>query len=145
MKVKSLSRVQHSATPWIAALQAPPSMGFSRQEYWSRVPLPRSLETKALERASGFQLHFKNFWVGTVSHFIKWFFFMSCKELALDLKPLRDSQIHINLLFNSLGFVGYNHLLPDSTTFSRPLNLLCRVPLYITESLSIQQRRSLIT
>ena len=38
-KVKSLSRVQPSATPWTAAFQAPPSMGFSRQEYWSRVPL----------------------------------------------------------------------------------------------------------
>ena len=40
MKVKSLSRVQPSATPWTAALQAPPSMGFSGQEYWSGVPLP---------------------------------------------------------------------------------------------------------
>ena len=39
-KVKSLSRVQLLATPWTAALQAPPSMGFSRQEYWSGVPLP---------------------------------------------------------------------------------------------------------
>ena len=40
MKVKSLSRVQPSATPWTAAYQSPPSMGFSRQEYWSGVPLP---------------------------------------------------------------------------------------------------------
>ena len=40
VKVKSLSHVQLSATPWTAAYQAPPSMGFSRQEYWSRVPLP---------------------------------------------------------------------------------------------------------
>ena len=40
MKVKSLSRVQLFATPWTAAFQAPPSMGFSRQEYWSGVPLP---------------------------------------------------------------------------------------------------------
>ena len=40
MKVKSLSRVRPSATPWTAAYQAPPSMGFSRQEYWSGVPLP---------------------------------------------------------------------------------------------------------
>jgi len=39
LKVKSLSRVQPSATPWTAAFQAPPSMGFSRQEYWSGVPL----------------------------------------------------------------------------------------------------------
>ena len=40
MKVKSLSRVQLLATPWTAANQAPPSMGFSRQEYRSGVPLP---------------------------------------------------------------------------------------------------------
>ena len=40
VKVKSLSRVQLLATPWTAAYQAPPSMGFSRQEYWNGVPLP---------------------------------------------------------------------------------------------------------
>ena len=40
VKVKSLSRVWHLATPWNAAFQAPPSMGFSKQEYWSGVPLP---------------------------------------------------------------------------------------------------------
>ena len=40
VKVKSLSRVQLLATPWTAAYKAPLSMGFSRQEYWSGVPLP---------------------------------------------------------------------------------------------------------
>ena len=40
VKVKSLSRVRLSATPWTAAYQAPLSMGFSRREYWSGVPLP---------------------------------------------------------------------------------------------------------
>ena len=40
VKVKSLSHVRFLATPWTAAHQAPPSMGFSRQEYWSGVPLP---------------------------------------------------------------------------------------------------------
>ena len=40
VKVKSLSHVRPSGTPWTAALQAPPPMGFSRQEYWSGVPLP---------------------------------------------------------------------------------------------------------
>ena len=40
MKVKSLSRVGLLVTPWTAAYQAPPSMGFSKQEYWSGVPLP---------------------------------------------------------------------------------------------------------
>ena len=40
VKVKSLSRVQLFLTPWTAAHQAPPSMGFARQEYWSGGPLP---------------------------------------------------------------------------------------------------------
>ena len=40
VKVKSLGRVWLFATPWTAAHQAPPPMGFSRQEYWSGVPLP---------------------------------------------------------------------------------------------------------
>ena len=40
VKVKSLSHVRLSAAPWTAAYQAPKSMGFSRQEYWSGVPLP---------------------------------------------------------------------------------------------------------
>ena len=48
MKVKSLSRAQPSVTPWTAAFQAPPSMGFSMQEYWSGMPLPPlSTETAA--------------------------------------------------------------------------------------------------
>ena len=44
MKVKSLSCVRLLATPWTAAHQAPPSMGFSRQECWSRVPLPSPIK-----------------------------------------------------------------------------------------------------
>ena len=40
VKVKSFSRVWLLATPWTAAYQAPPSMGFARQEYWSGLPLP---------------------------------------------------------------------------------------------------------
>ena len=52
VKVRSLSRVQLLATPWTAAYQAPRSMGFSRQEYWSGVPLPspiRSMNQDKLE------------------------------------------------------------------------------------------------
>ena len=43
MRVKSLSYVWLFATPWTAAYQASPSRGFSRQEYWSGVPLPSPL------------------------------------------------------------------------------------------------------
>ena len=37
---KSISRVRLFATPWTATYQAPPSMGFSRQQHWSGLPLP---------------------------------------------------------------------------------------------------------
>ena len=40
VKVKLLSHVQLFATPWTLVLQAPPSMGFSREEYWSGLPFP---------------------------------------------------------------------------------------------------------
>ena len=40
VKVKSLSRVRLFAIPWTIAYHAPPSMGFSRQEYWSGLPFP---------------------------------------------------------------------------------------------------------
>ena len=40
VKVKSLSHVQLFATPWTVAYRAPPSMGFSRQRYWSGLPFP---------------------------------------------------------------------------------------------------------
>ena len=48
VKVKSLSHVRPSATPWTAAYQAPPSIGFSRQEYWSGVPLPSPIDKHTL-------------------------------------------------------------------------------------------------
>ena len=57
VKVKSLSRVRPSATPWTAAFQAPPSMGFSRQEYWSGVPLP-SLGNKSRDKQTTKENHF---------------------------------------------------------------------------------------
>ena len=40
VKVKSLSSVRLFATPWTVTYQAPPFMGFSRQEYWSGLPFP---------------------------------------------------------------------------------------------------------
>ena len=40
MVVKSLSRVRLFVTPWTVAPQAPPSIGFSRQKYWSGLPFP---------------------------------------------------------------------------------------------------------
>ena len=50
VKVKSLRRVWLLAIPWTAAYQAPPSVGFSRQEYWSGVPLPSPQEGSELQK-----------------------------------------------------------------------------------------------
>ena len=55
--MKSLSRVRLLATPWTAAYQAPPSMGFSRQEYWSGVPLPWVVIYSVTNSVNSFFLH----------------------------------------------------------------------------------------
>ena len=53
MKAKLLSHVRLFATPWTVAHQAPPSMGFSRQEYWSGLPFrsPGDLPNPGIEPA----------------------------------------------------------------------------------------------
>ena len=57
MKVKSESEVAQLcltlSDPWTAAYQAPPSMGFSRQEYWSGVPLPSPPEVSSQSQSTG--------------------------------------------------------------------------------------------
>ena len=64
VKVKLLSLVRLLATPWTAAHQTPPSMGFSRQEYWSGVPLPSPFQSLPFPKGvrnlrAKFQLQFK--------------------------------------------------------------------------------------
>ena len=66
MKVKSLSHVRLLDTPWTAAYQAPLPMGFSRQEYWSGVPLPSlahiiqlvKIDQKKMENNNGQNIRF---------------------------------------------------------------------------------------
>ena len=64
MKVKSESEVAQScptlATPWTAAYQAPPSVGFSRQEYWSGVPLPSPYQGRGREKYSSWVIAWCN-------------------------------------------------------------------------------------
>ena len=55
VKVKSLSRVRLLATPWTEAYQTPLSMGFSRQVYWSGLPLPSPIEVTAAAAAKSLQ------------------------------------------------------------------------------------------
>ena len=59
VKVKSLRRVRLFATPWTAAYQAPPSMGFSRLEYWSRVPLPSPPTCTGTQKSTCWELCFQ--------------------------------------------------------------------------------------
>ena len=66
VKVKALSHVQLCVTPWTAAYQAPPSMGFSRQEYWSGVPLSSPWAASNPKRAFYFILAFS----GTILNII---------------------------------------------------------------------------
>ena len=67
MKVKSFSHVRLLATPWTAAYQAPPFMGFTRQEYWSGVQLP-SLWQKA--RPNSAHLSKSTDWEEAVSKYL---------------------------------------------------------------------------
>ena len=89
VKMKSLSRVRLFATPWTAAYQAPPSMGFSRQEYWSGVPLPSPTSTLG----SSFSPTKMMYWVKTMIHmvnqslFSKW---LVCIMLITFTKSKRD-------------------------------------------------------
>ena len=67
VKVKSHSRVRLVATPWTAAYQAPTSMGFSRQEYWSGVPLP-SPPLLCLQASAAVQL--PNKWLFSLAKYL---------------------------------------------------------------------------
>jgi len=58
VKVKSLSQVRLFTTPWSATYQAPLSMGFSRQEYWSGLPLPSPSNTRAFHLFYAMLSHF---------------------------------------------------------------------------------------
>ena len=62
VKGKSLSHVQFLATPWTAAYQAPPSMGFSKQAHWSGVPLPSpKIWRQGLKKTLGTQVQKDSF------------------------------------------------------------------------------------
>ena len=85
VKVNLLSRVWLYATPWTVAYQAPPFMGFSRQEYWSGLPFPSlgdlpypGFEPFETPGKSHFNLNFKYF-----SHFIFNFIFKNYSKSSL--------------------------------------------------------------
>ena len=83
VKVKSLSHVRLLATPWTAAHQTPPSMGFYRQEYWSGVPLPSwQIDWETMETVRDFIFWgFKITADDNCSHEIKRHFFLGRKAI----------------------------------------------------------------
>ena len=94
VKGKSLSRVRLVATPWTAANQAPLSMGFSRQEYWSRVPLPSPghlfrwpKSPWAILKELGY-FHFQRL-LEMVSERESWGCFPGCKFLCAIFRPIQ--------------------------------------------------------
>ena len=62
VKVKLLGCVQLFTTPWTAAYQAPPSRGFSRQEYWSGVPLPSLVHMLLKSNLKDLKHYFASMW-----------------------------------------------------------------------------------
>ena len=95
VKLKSFSRVRLFTTPWTAAYQAPPSMGFSKQEYWSGVPLPSPVCMLSLQL---------------------------CPTLCdlMVFSPL-GSSLHGILQARILGWIG----MPSSRGFSQPRDQTC--------------------
>ena len=98
VKVKSLSRIRPLATSWTAAHQAPLSMGFSRQEYWSGVPLPSPQYT--VYRTAKSQTGLKWFSMRVTNRSIR-------GDKATSLLP---SRIQASLLLNSLLESGWEFL-----------------------------------
>ena len=90
--MKSLSRVRLLATPWTAAYQAPPSMGFSRQEYWSGVPLPSPREDST---------HGHHQMVNTEIRLI--IFFAAKDGEALYSQQKQDRELTVAQIMNSLS------------------------------------------
>ena len=83
VKVKLPSLVQLLATPWTTAHQAPPSMGFSRQECWSGVPLP-----SLISMITGLLL-FGHIFVITMS-WNPWLFFEKCWDIESHYKIIKE-------------------------------------------------------
>ena len=119
VKVKSLSRVRLLATPWTTTYQAPPSMGFSRQEYWSGVPLPSPLPLPSFHQFltflglrllhSSFCLccHIAFYLCASVSRFLS---YKGTSHIGLGVYPIltncicSDSKSGYILWYSGLGF-----------------------------------------
>ena len=111
MKVKSLSCVWLSVTPWTAAYQAPPSMGFSSQEYQSKVPLPSLIRMYTMP---------ENIDVITISDSNYFNYSDVCKVDQVTHKMIMVWREMESTWFPTLS--QENELLADTTIFTNPAN-----------------------
>ena len=120
VKVKSLSHVRLLANPWTAAYQAPPSMGFSRQEYWSGLPLPSP---------PGYVIGMNSHFVASSWQLIKprewWLYGRILDPRALNFRKRKKQ--------NSVARAGHNSL-PYEITWSETVRL------YVILSTFVDQR-----
>ena len=82
---KSLSCVRLLVTPWTVAHQAPPPMGFSRQEYWSGVPLPSPVKWASNSYFAGWYSQSRELMCGHVFHFHKEICFPGSQKTVLKI------------------------------------------------------------
>ena len=104
VKGKYLSRVWLFATPWTEAYQAPPSMGFSRQEYWSGLPSPSPSQHQGLSNESTLCIRWPKHWSfsvspsnecsGLISFKIDWFDLLAVQGTRKSLLQHHSSKAH---------------------------------------------------
>ena len=100
VKGKSLSHVRLFATPWTAAYQAPPSMGFSRQGYWSGLPLPSPNVSWGQQKKKTTQRN-------------------------LEDKTMQDLSLVLTTHFHRFGYININHKMPRIFPTHISKNPLC--------------------
>ena len=122
VKVKLLSRVRLLATPWTAAYQAPPSMGFSRQEYWSGLPLPSPLQCLASSKKLPACKKTRN-WYSSVQ--------FSCSVMSDSLRPLESQHARPPCIWPSPGVHSNSR---PSSRWCHPAISFSVVPLYCPQS-----------
>ena len=110
VKVKLLSRVQ-LCDPWTVAYQAPPSMGFSRQEYWSGLPLP---SPSSLLDILNFPHHTNMFSAHKYVLVMTVTFFFLTQLLSLSLLKVHSWYFQILTSLHSFFFFFFLHSLKDS-------------------------------
>ena len=112
VKVKLFSRVRLLATPWTAAYQAPLSMGFSRQEYWSGVPLPSP--THKLGRNKSLMTSWEDIKDSSTQNWdisfqrSQYTSLLKKEKYNLKLWIIITSRIHTSLLFSLFSSVIYS-------------------------------------